>query len=164
MNALIIYDSWFGNTRNVAQALARTLHECVPLRLVPVREVDVNELQGVRLLVIGSPTQQYRPTPALQALLEQISHGMLQGVIAGAFDTRYRISCWSSGSAAWSIARFLQDTGAVLALPPESFFVSEVEGPLEEGEIERATHWARTFWQKAKTMANASEPSSPRLL
>lgn len=157
MNVLILYDSLSGNTQKIAQALAETFHECVPTKLVPVREADLNELQGVKLLLVGSPTQEYYPTPAVHTLLEQIPRGMLQGVIVAAFDTRYRVSRWSSGSAAWSIAEFLQDAGAVLALPPESFFVSAIEGPLEEGEIERAARWATVLCQKAKTMALTGE-------
>lgn len=153
MNALIIYDSLFGTTRKIAQVLAENLSAFTPARLVPVREVSLDELQGVRLLLVGSPTHEYSPTLAIQTFLEQIPREMLQGMIAAAFDTRYRVSCWSSGSAAWSIAQSLQDAGAVLALPPESFFVSAIEGPLEEGEIERAAQWAVAFWQKAKMMA-----------
>jgi len=123
-----------------------------------VREASLDELQGMRLLLVGSPTHEYSPTLAIQTFLEQISREMLQGVIAAAFDTRYRVSCWSSGSAAWSIAQSLQKAGAVLALPPESFFVSAIEGPLEEGEIERAAQWAVAFWQKAKTMTLTGKP------
>ena len=158
MNALIIYDSLFGMTRKIAQVLAGNLSAFSPARLVLVREASLDELQEVRLLLIGSPTHEYRPTLATQTFLEQIPREMLRGVIAAAFDTRYRVSCWSSGSAAWSIAQSLQDAGAVLALPPESFFVSAIESPLEEGEIERAAQWAVDFWQKAKTMALLSEP------
>lgn len=158
MNALIIYDSLFGTTRKIAQVLAENLSAFFPARLVPVREVSLDELQGVKLLLVGSPTHEYSPTPAIQTFLEQVPREMLQGVIAAAFDTRYRVSCWSSGSAAWSIAQSLQDAGAVLALPPESFFVSAIEGPLEEGEIERAAQWTVAFWQKAMAMALTGVP------
>ena len=153
MNTLIVYDSLFGNTRKIAQVLAENIDAFFPAKLIPVREANLDELQGVKLFLLGSPTHEYNPTPAIQTFLEQIPRGMLQSVIAAAFDTRYRVSCWSSGSAAWSIAQSLQEAGAVLALPPESFFVSEIEGPLEEGETERAAQWAQAFLQKAKTVA-----------
>jgi len=157
MNALIIYDSVFGNTRTIAEVLASLALEYFPSKHLPVNEVGPDELQTVKLLLMGSPTQNYQPTPRIQAFLENIPQGMVQGVIAAAFDTRYRVSHWSSGTAAWAIAQGLQNAGAVLALPPESFFVSRAAGPLEEGEMERATQWARVLCAKALAMALEGE-------
>ncbi len=48
-----------------------------------------------------------------------------------------------SGSAARGIASQLGKKGAQLVVEPESFFVGGKEGPLLEGEIVRATAWAR---------------------
>jgi hypothetical protein len=59
-----------------------------------------------------------------------------------AFDTRFRLSWVTGGSAARSIAKRLSLLGARLLLPPESFFVDDMEGPLAAGEIERAIDWA----------------------
>ena len=49
------------------------------------------------------------------------------------------------GSAARGIARRLRDHGYVLAAEPQSFFVQGTPGPLEEGELERASQWGRTL-------------------
>ena len=49
------------------------------------------------------------------------------------------------GSAARGIARRLRDHGYRLAIEPQSFFVKGTPGPLEEGELERASEWGRTL-------------------
>ena len=49
------------------------------------------------------------------------------------------------GSAARGIARRLRDHGYRLPIEPQSFFVKGTPGPLEEGELERASEWGRTL-------------------
>ena len=148
MNALIIYDSTFGNTQQIAQVIAHVLREHGFVRLSRVEEAGTSELKGIHVLVLGCPTQRYGLTPSVRAFLENIPYGTLHGLMAAAFDTRYRIAESSSGSAAWAIAGRLQEAGASLILPPESFFVAAKEGPLEDGEFERAAHWAHTLFER----------------
>ena len=76
------------------------------------------------------------------------SMGIAHGLGAAAFDTRYHMSAWKSGSAASRIASILKRAGASLVLSPESFFVAEREGPLEEGELERAAQWAEQVFEQ----------------
>ena len=47
------------------------------------------------------------------------------------------------GYAAKPIADRLEKKGGQLAVPPEGFYVTDTEGPLVEGELERAAEWAR---------------------
>ena len=47
------------------------------------------------------------------------------------------------GSAGRALARRLSRKGFELVAPAESFFVRDSEGPLEDGELERARAWAR---------------------
>jgi hypothetical protein len=118
--------------------IAQTLEAHNSVQVIPVEEAYSAELHDTNLLLIGCPTQQLGPTSAMRAWLDGIAHECLRGVKAAVFDTRYRISVWSSGSAAWIIARLLQQAGASLILPPESFFVASAKGPLEDGELEHA--------------------------
>ena len=67
------------------------------------------------------------------------------GRAAAAFDTRIDKSPALTGSAARGIAKRLRGRGFELAAAPESFFVDDAEGPLAEGEIERARAWGRTL-------------------
>jgi hypothetical protein len=61
--------------------------------------------------------------------------------MAAAFDTRFGKPRWLTGSAALRIARRLRRRGYRLVAPPESFFVLHTEGPLRDGEEDRARAW-----------------------
>ncbi len=82
-------------------------------------------------------------SPALRAFLAGLPVDASKDVPAAAFDTRFPKARALTGSAAAGIARRLRRKGARLVAPPESFFVTDMEGPLVEGELERAAAWAR---------------------
>ena len=143
MSACVVYDSHFGNTERLAQAIADTLCTYGPataLRLDPMHPVS---LQGIDLLVVGCPTQGFRATPAMTALLNRISPARQRHLAVACFDTRFRGWLWRR-SAAVAMARQLQKHGVELLVPPESFLVKALkkEGPLLPGELERAHAWA----------------------
>ena len=114
------------------------------------------QLTGVELLIVGSPTQKFRPTGATTKLLKAIPKNGLNGVKVAAFDTRFteeeidriRILAFFVkifGYAAKPIADRLVKKGGELLSAPEGFYVSETEGPLLEDELDRAGDWARGF-------------------
>ena len=148
MNTLIIYDSTFGNTAQIAQAMADRLGEHGTVRIALADEAGLSEMEEIDLLIVGGPTQRHGVSTAIQALLERLPRRTLRGAGAAAFDTRYHMAAWKSGSAAHRIASRLKRTGASLLVEPESFFVSEREGPLEEGELERAASWAEGVFER----------------
>ena len=154
MKALVIYDSVFGNTEQVAQAIGQALlaegHEVQSLR---VTEASPQQVTEVDVLLVGSPTRAFRPTPATVQFLKDIPDNGLQGVKVGAFDTRIAPEDTGSrllsvlvrffGYAAEPMAKRLRQKGGAQALSPEGFIVTGKEGPLREGELERAAGWAR---------------------
>ncbi|HEX9135138.1 MAG TPA: flavodoxin domain-containing protein [Ktedonobacteraceae bacterium] len=148
MNTLIIYDSTFGNTAQVAQAMADKLGEHGTVRTALAAEAGLPEMKELDLLIVGGPTQRHGLSPAIRALLERLPRRTLHGAGAAAFDTRYHMAAWKSGSAANRIASRLKRTGASLLVEPESFFVAEREGPLEEGELKRAARWAEEVFKQ----------------
>lgn len=142
MNTLVVYDSMYGNTEMVARAIGAAVGGEVNVR--QASEVSADDLQGVDLLFVGAPTQGGRPTQPVQDLLDRLPPGALQATRAAAFDTRlswFFVKLF--GFAAPKIAAGLQGKGAVLASPPQPFFVKGREGPLKEGELERAAVWAK---------------------
>jgi flavodoxin I len=92
MKTLIIYDSFFGNTEQVAQAMGKALSSRDQVELCRVSDVKPEQLEGVKLLIVGSPTRGFRPTPAIVDLLKGIPANALQGVKVAAFDTRIATS------------------------------------------------------------------------
>src|SRR5437868_1516625 len=98
MNTLVVYDSQYGNTARIAQAIADTLRafgQAQALRVDPAHPVSFQE---VDLLILGSPTQGMRPTPAMQSLLETVSSASLSGLAVACFDTRFRGLLWKSSA------------------------------------------------------------------
>jgi hypothetical protein len=105
------------------------------------------------VLIVGSPTRAFSATPAIKKLVGSIPGGGLSGVKVAAFDTRFSPADTNSrilrflvklfGYAAEPIAKRLQKKGGQPAVAPGGFFVRDTEGPLKEGELERAAAWAR---------------------
>jgi flavodoxin len=151
MKALVVYDSVFGNTRKLAEAMAAGLDT----RAVSVTEVSAQEVSQAALLLVGSPTRAFRPTPAITEWLKNLPNGALQGIRAAAFDSRISADKVKSralkfmmskfGYAASTIDHELKKKGADIASAPEGFFVEESEGPLTEGEEARAKEWAKAL-------------------
>ena len=152
MKALIVYDSFFGNTEKVAQAIGTTVSEEGFVSVVKVGEVKPEHLTDLDLLILGSPTRAFSPSPATKAFLKGLPAEALQGVKVAAFDTRIALEDVHNkflnfmvklfGYAAKPMAKALQKKGGVLAIPPDWFFVKDSEGPLKDGELERAAAWA----------------------
>jgi flavodoxin I len=154
MKMLVVYDSYFGNTQRIAQAIGEALAASAEVEVLRVGGVDPRCLTEVDVLVVGSPTRAFSPSPATSKLLRLIPRRGLQGMRAAAFDTRLRETEIESqpvlrhlvklfGYAAEPIAKRLRKKGAELALGSEGFVVLGTEGPLEEGELERAAAWAK---------------------
>lgn len=155
MKAMVVYDSIFGNTEQIAQAIGKALGPPEDVEILRVGDVKPEQLTGLKLLIVGSPTRGFRPTPAITNLLKSIPKNGLKGVKVAAFDTRIALSDVNSpilsvfvkifGYAAQPIADGLTKKGGELTISPEGFFVKGTEGPLKEGELERAAEWAKSI-------------------
>ncbi len=88
MKVLVIFDSVFGNTEKIAQAIGEAFGSKNEVSVVRVGKVSIEQLKGLDLLLVGSPTRGFRPTEAIAAFLKNIPANALNGVKAAAFDTR----------------------------------------------------------------------------
>jgi flavodoxin len=141
---LIVYDSVYGNTEKIAKAIGDAIVGDV--KVLRAGAANISELKTFDLLIVGSPTHGGRPTPAIQDFLNGISEPDIEGVKVAAFDTRMSIRFAKIfGYAAIRIADSLKKKGGTLIVPPEGFFVKDKgqEDSLKEGELERATRWAK---------------------
>jgi len=152
MKAVIIYDSVYSNTEHIAQAIGEGLAGDVTV--VRVGEVNASELKTCDLLIVGSPVHNGRATPAIDALLQQLPAHALEGKGVAAFDTRFELEAQGIGVrlvmrvvryAAERIAKALTKKGGRLVAEPEGFIVEHKEGPLKQGELERAKKWAQAI-------------------
>ena len=154
MKALVVYDSVYGNTEQIAQAIGDGLGTGTDVQVVRVGDVKPQQLVGLDLLVVGSPTQRFTSLPSINRFLKGIPSEGLQDVKVAAFDTRATVSEIEKvrilaffvrifGYAAEPILSKLEKKGAEPVAAAEGFFVGGTEGPLAEGEFERATRWAQ---------------------
>ena len=147
---LLVYDSTYGNTEKIAQSI----DEVIGGQLHHAGEADPSDLTSLDLLIVGSPTHAFRATTPVQTFIKRIPRDALTGVDVAAFDTRMHASDVGmalrffmkiGGYAAPRIAKALTKKGGTLVVQPEGFFVTDKEGPLKEGELERAAGWAKTM-------------------
>lgn len=151
MKTMVVFDSAYGNTRKVAETIAAALPAAQAYHIDAVKPT---ELSGLDCLVLGSPTQRINYTEAMAEFLEGIPPRGLQGVKVAAFDTRISIPDIQNKAskmaarvflhryAAKPLARILKSKGGQEIVAPEGFYVLDTEGPLLEGELERAREWA----------------------
>ena len=151
MNVLIIYDTVFGNTEQIARAIGNALGSQEDVEIVRVSNVKPEQLAGLELLIVGSPTHGGKPTPAIQDFLKNSSEPAIRDINVAAFDTGFSTRLvWIFGYAAGRIADSLKRNGGTLIAPPEGFFVKGKKGPLKEGELERAASWAKVIVKSGK--------------
>jgi flavodoxin len=161
MKAVVLYESLYGNTEAVARAIAEGLAPIGEVALARFGEPSQGAAEGADLVVLGGPTHGWgmtrlasreRPnTEGYPVGAREWLEGSRQaaGKLAAAFDTRFGKPRWLTGSAALRIARRLERGGYRLLLPPESFFVLHTEGPLRNGEEERAREWGAELARQA---------------
>jgi hypothetical protein len=175
MRAVIIYESMFGNTRAVAEAIARGLGSGNEAIAVPVTQARPDLLDGADLVVVGGPTHAHGMSragtrkgaaemarkPGSGLALDPGAEGTglrdwfaslgQVNVAAAAFDTRIDGLAMFTGQASKGIARRLRQHGFRLVARPESFLI--IKGNrLRADEEDRARDWGRLLSSKVVAM------------
>ncbi len=168
MRALVVYESMFGNTREVAAAVAEGLQRHLDADLVEVSQAPAEVHDDISLLVVGGPTHAFglsRPrtrqsvadqatgevTPGRIGLREWIAGlGDGRGRPAATFDTRIRKKPPVPGSAARKAGRQLHRRGYELLTRAADFWVTGTSGPLVDGERDRARQWGERLAQELR--------------
>jgi hypothetical protein len=166
MRVVIVYESMFGNTHLIADAIAEGLAPGNEVTVVPVAEAARELLDGADLVVAGGPTHIHGMSRARsragavetahkegsQLTLDASAEGPgLRDWLAGlgqiqargaAFDTRLAGSAMLTGRASKTIAKLLERHGMALLAPAESFLVTK-DNRVRPGEQDRAGQWGR---------------------
>lgn len=175
MRALVVYESMFGNTEEIAQAVAKGVRLSMAADLAEVATAPGDLPEGVDLLVVGGPTHAHgmsrpgtRRAAAEQARGSVVSRGdglrewllrlpaSRRDLAVAAFDTRLGKPRWLTGSAATGAARLLRRHGWRPVVPPASFVVTSSPGPLAEGEVDRAEAWGASVARAVTPRTRAS--------
>ena len=166
MRAVIIYESMFGNTHTIADAIGKGLEPLDNVVVVPVVEAGRDRLDDADLLVVGGPTHFHgmshtrtrqwaaataqKPKndlvldpdaqgPGVRDLLRSLGDSRTK---VAAFDTRFKGPAVLRGRASRAISRNLRKHGFEVVAKPESFFVT-LQNHLEPGEEARALEWGK---------------------
>ena len=164
MRAVVIYESMYGNTHLVADAIGRGLADDFDVAVVPVGEASASMVAEADLVVVGGPTHIHgmsretsRQSAATEAAKDDnelvldadaTGEGLREwfetlGPVdtrAAAFDTRLAGPAAFTGRASKGIARLLERHGLTLIAQAESFLVTN-ENKLQPGEEDRAREW-----------------------
>lgn len=169
MNAVVVYESHWGNTEAIANAIAAGLGP--EARALTTDEAFGAAIGDAELIVAGAPVITFRlasdatregiaseaakaPTPpdlshpSMRSWLDrlEIGHGHY-----AAFETRMR---WSPGGAIGSLEHGLHEAGFQPLAKGQRFVVTGKYGPLRDGELERARQWGSEL---AQTLVNAPQ-------
>jgi len=159
--ALVVYESMYGNTERVAQAIAEGLRDHVDAIVCEVG-VAPDTLPDSELLVVGGPTHAFGMSRA--STREDAARSAARPVLSGRRGLREWTEALSApttsvalatfdtkvarprlpGSAAHAVARRLRQLGMRPVCSPETFRVQGREGPLSEGELDRARDWGQS--------------------
>lgn len=146
---LIAYDSVYGNTKQLAEAMVEAVEGSHESQLLHASEATTADLENIDLVVIGSPTHAGTFTDPIKELISRLPAASLEGLKAAAFDTGFERDTQTKfmqtvidvfGYASPKIAKKLAKKGADV-IRSETFIVLDTEGPLKEGEIDRAKAW-----------------------
>jgi hypothetical protein len=164
MRAVVVYESMYGNTHRVAEAIGDGLQTAFDVSVVPVAQADPAVLADADLVVVGGPTHVHgmsrattrkaaveaadKPVSPLQVEPDALGQGLRDwfgslgqySVKAAAFDTRLHAPAALTGRAARGVARSLRAHGFDVIAEPESFLVTK-QDQLEAGETNRARDW-----------------------
>lgn len=183
MKIAIVFESVYGNTHEVAEAIATGVIDAQPdaqVDLLRAGEAQPERVAAADLLVVGGPTHMRGMTTSLSRRMGVAAedkteagerHDLEPGAEgpgvrdwfhelptatgnrpAAAFDTR--IGAKLAGGAASGIARRLRQHGYAVIVEPEGFYIQDNgEGPLKDGEIERARAWAAELVRRAAAAA-----------
>lgn len=181
MRGAVVYESMFGSTRIIAEAIAKGLHISMDMSLVNASDAREADVGGLDLVVVGAPTHAHglpRPMTRNSApsyIDKQENELVLEAransaigvrewldslgklhIQSAAFDTRVKGSPLVTGRASRGIAKSLAAHGLMLVTPAESFLV-DARSKLLPGEVARATAWGE--WLGTLVLLNLTSTS-----
>jgi hypothetical protein len=164
MRAVVVYESMYGNTHQIADAIGAGLGTAFDVSVVPVSQAGPAALAGADLLVVGGPTHVHgmsraatrkaaaeaagKPASSLTVEPDAVGPGLREWfgsmgryqARAAAFDTRMHGPATLTGRASKGVTRLLRAHGFDVVVKPESFLVTK-QDRLAPDEIIRARAW-----------------------
>jgi hypothetical protein len=169
MRAVVIYESMYGNTHQIAEAIGTGLAGEFDVAVVPVAEAGRAVVSDADLIVVGGPTHVHgmarassrqaaakaadEPGAGLRLEPDAVKSGLREWLDslgkskvharAAAFDTRIDGPAVFTGRASKAVGKALRHHGYDLVAEPESFLVTK-QNHLLPHERDRAASWGAT--------------------
>lgn len=146
MEAIILYDSRFGNTEKIAKSLEIGLKATSGIQIVVCTNTNdipsADSLKEYDILCVGAPTENMTASKSIKEFLAKLKDIDLSGKYGFAFDTK--LDSRFSGSAAKYIEKELVNQGFRIIAPRQSAIVFSIKergaivgARLKEGEEKR---------------------------
>lgn len=168
MKALIVYESAWGNTKAVADAISDGLSAYMTTEIIAVHAAPPLPQVEADLLVIGAPTHAFglsrestredahrRGGDLIPSGVREWLDSEPAALQAATFDTHVRHPDLP-GHAGRKVAKKLRKLGCTLLADSESFYVEDYDGPLLSGELERARAWGGELARRLTVEHNLS--------
>jgi hypothetical protein len=168
MKAVVVYESMYGNTHAIAEAIGEGVGDAADVTVVPVAQATPDMLRDADLIIVGGPTHAHgmsRPATRKTAIDTARKPGSTLSLDGGAggpgvrdwlgglgrmtgraaaFDTRMSGPALFTGRASKGIAGQLRSHGLTVVAKPESFLVTK-DNHLHSGQADRARDWGATI-------------------
>ncbi len=165
MKALVLYRSYYGNTKALAEAMARGLSDLGHETVVQDLRQRLPKLEGFDCAIIGSPTRMARPGHRALRALRKLQRAGFTGRPVGLFDTYgplpgtpeelEKARKWFIPGAAGILERSARGLGLNVHGQAQRFEVSGMKGPLAEGALEKAAAFARELARSVKPTSSS---------
>jgi len=152
MKGLIVFDSYYGNTKSVADAIAGQVRaEGHEAEVVCVRDGKAWDLTA-DFLFVGSPTRIGRPTGRVRKFVRKLNREQWGAKSIAAFDTYMaanpedpKSKKWTEYGAGYLIYDMLKEKGFNVRSPPLKCLVTDAKGPLASDALDKARQYTHEF-------------------
>ncbi len=133
--AVIVYESKYGNTKRVAEAIAEGMKESgVETAVTNLKEVDLKQLTDFDAILIGSPNHIGNATLGIWRFIGRLGKLQLDGKLVAVFDT-YMSTEFQKAMKKMEKQISEKAPGLKLVSPGLSVKVEGMKGPITEGEL-----------------------------
>ena len=151
MKGVVVYHSRFGNSRQIAEAIANGLsEEGHEVTVVPV--ADAKPEESMDFAVVGGSTRAARASGKTKRFAVGFAK-CCPGRPFATFSTGASVARKPNTQASERLYETLSENGAVPLVAPFIAGVTNMKGPLIEGEVERAYAFGQELGVKLKEKA-----------
>ncbi|MFX0107207.1 MAG: flavodoxin family protein [Candidatus Hodarchaeota archaeon] len=148
--AIIIYESVYGNTKQVAEAIADGMRAAgdIETRVLKTGEVHhTDDVADFDAVLFGCPNHNQEPARNMVKFLERVAIVEMSCKIGSVFDT---YTGGNKGVAMKKLGKMIRKKIPGIAELTDGFsaLVEDRKGPLSEGELEKAQEFGKAFGSK----------------